>query len=130
MAYRYLEENIGSRRPAVAITAAYHTVTFCRDLGYASAPDDFHLYVAMRRNEVLITRDSDFIAIHDALVRLASDHTIADIHSGILVLPHSILAIPEMTRYIDTFFAASLPITNRLYVYRQAGSWVQHHPRH
>jgi hypothetical protein len=76
-----------------------------------------------------MTRDADFIAIHDALVRLASDHVITDIHSGILVLPHGVLAIPEMTQYIDAFFAAALPIANRLYVFRLVGSWVEHHPR-
>lgn len=62
MARLYLDENIGSRILMIELGNAHHSATFCRDLGYAKVPDDFHLYTATLRNEVLMTHDADFLA--------------------------------------------------------------------
>ena len=126
MARLYLDENIGSRTLIVELANAHHTATFCRDLGYAKAPDDFHLYTATLRDEVLMTHDADFIGIHGALFRFARDHQISDIHAGILLFPHDNIRTSDVLRYTDAFFAAELPIANRLYVYQETGSWVRY----
>src|SRR5947209_472823 len=124
MARLYLDENMGSRTLMRELTRAQHSVTYCRDLGLAKVPDDYHLHAASRRGEVLVTHDSDFIGIHGALYRFATQHGLADIHAGILLVPQDDMALSDLIRYIDAFFAASLPIANRLYAYRDVGSWV------
>jgi predicted nuclease of predicted toxin-antitoxin system len=126
MAHLYLDENIGSRTLMNELTRAGHLVTYCRDLGYAKVPDDFHLHVAARRGEVLVTHDSDFVGIHGAFYRFAARHRLNGIHTGILLIPRDNVTIADLTRYIDAFFAASLPIADLLYVYREAGSWVRY----
>ena len=125
----YLDENIGSRALIAELVNARHAVTFCRDLGYAKAPDDFHLYTATLRGEVLVTHDSDFIGIHGALFRFAHDHQIANVHAGILLFPQDNVRISDVSRYTDAFFAAELPIANRLYIYQESGSWVRYQVR-
>lgn len=129
MARLYLDENIGSRSLILAFVNAHHAITFCRDLGYSKVPDDFHLHIAAQRAETLLTHDSDFIGVHGALYRFARNHSIVDIHAGILLFPQDDLPIPEKARYVDAFFAASLPITNLLYIYQQPGSWVRYEVR-
>jgi predicted nuclease of predicted toxin-antitoxin system len=74
MARLYLDENIGSRALIIELVRADHAVTYCRDLGLAKIPDDFHLHVATQRGEVLVTHDSDFVGIHGALYRFAARH--------------------------------------------------------
>lgn len=129
MARLYLDENIGSRVLMIELANAHHAATFCRDLGYTKAPDDFHLYTAALRSEVLVTHDADFIGIHGALFRFARDHQISDIHSGILLFPNDNIRIADVSRYTDAFFAAELPIANHLYVYQEIGSWVRYQVR-
>ncbi len=129
MARLYLDENIGSRVLMIELANAHHAATFCRDLGYAKVPDDFHLYTAALRSEVVVTHDTNFIGIHGALFRFARDHQISDIHAGFLLFPHENLRIVDVSRYTDAFFAAELPIANRLYIYQEAGSWIRYQVR-
>ncbi len=129
MARLYLDEDIGSRRLVQFLREAGHRVTYSRDLGYRNLPDDFHLYAAWKRNEVLVSFDRDYLSLHGALSRFASDHAIVDFHAGILLVPQETLTDRDIARYVDAFFAAQLPIANRLYIFRHAGSWVEHHPR-
>lgn len=125
MARLYLDENIGSRTLIAELANAHHTATYCRDLGYAKVPDDFHLYTATLRGEVLVTHDADFISIHGALFRFARDHHLLDIHAGILVFPQDNIRISDIVRFTDAFFAANLPIVNLLYRYQEIGSWIR-----
>lgn len=129
MARLYLDKNIGSRVLMIELANAHHAATFCRDLGFAKAPDDFHLYMAALRSEVLMTHDADFIGIHGTLFRFARDYQISDIHAGILLFPNGNIRIADISRYADAFFAAELPIVNRLYVYQETGSWIRYQVR-
>jgi predicted nuclease of predicted toxin-antitoxin system len=129
MARLYLDEDIGSRLLVQLLGEAGHRVTYCRDLGYRNVSDDFHLYAASQRGEVLISFDRDYLSLHGALLRLASDHAIVDFLSGVLLLPQENMSDHDIARYVDAFFAAELLIANCLYVFREAGSWVEHHPR-
>jgi predicted nuclease of predicted toxin-antitoxin system len=109
MAHLYLDENIGSRTLMDELVRAGHLVTYCRDLGYSKVPDDFHLYVAARRGEVLVTHDSDFVGIHGALYRFAAQHGLSGIHTGILLIPRDNVTIADLTRYIDVFLRPRYP---------------------
>ncbi len=129
MARLYLDENIGSRLLIALLRQARHDVVYSRAIGNRGVSDDYHLYAATMRDEVLISHDNDFLGIHGALYRMASDHGISVLHAGILIVPEEGLTEHDATRYIDAFFAAELPIANRLYEYREQGSWVQYHPR-
>ena len=129
MARLYLDENIGSRRLVALLTDAGHAVTYCRSLGYTTASDDFHLHAATQRGEVVVSFDDDYRILHGALSRLAAAHGIGDFHAGILLFQQARQEIADIARYVDAFFAAALPIANRLYEYRAQGSWVQYHPR-
>lgn len=129
MAQLYLDENIGSRLLVRLLAEAGHRVTYSRDLGYRNVSDDFHLYAASRRGVVLVSFDRDYLGLHGALLRLANDHAIMGFHSGILLLPQENTSDHDIARYVDAFFAAALPIMDRLYIFRHVGSWVQHHPR-
>jgi len=129
MARLYLDENMGSRALIAERANAHHTATYCRDLGYAKAPDDFHLYAATLRGEVLVTHDADFIGIHGALFRFARNHHLPDIHAGILVFPQDNIRISDIGRFTDAFFAAELPVSNLLYCYQEDGSWVRYEVR-
>lgn len=129
MASLYLDENIGSTLLIELLQQAHHRVVFSRAIGNRNVSDDYHLYAATMRDEILISHDSDFFGIHGALHRMASDHGIAVMHAGILLVPQNRLTEHDIARYVDAFFAAALPIANRLYEYRAQGSWVQYHPR-
>jgi len=129
MARLYLDENIGSRALLVELSIAHHAATFSRDLGYSKAPDDFHLYMAALRGEVLVTHDSDFVSIHGALFRFSRDHHLPDIHAGILLFPQDNIRIFDIARFTDAFFAANLPISNLLYRYQEPGSWIRYQVR-
>lgn len=129
MARIYLDEDIGSHALIDLLRQAHHAVTYSRAIGNNDVSDDYHLYAATARDEVLVSYDSDYCVIHGALYRMASDHGIPIMHAGILLVPQRGLAIRDIARYLDAFFAAELPIANRLYEYREQGSWVQYHPR-
>lgn len=129
MARLYLDENIGSGLLIDLLRRGRHDVVYSRAIGNRGVSDDYHLYAATIRDEVLISHDGDFFGIYGALYRIASDHSIAGMHAGILIVPQNRLTEYDIARYIDAFFAAELPIANRLYEYHEQGSWVQYHPR-
>ena len=129
MARIYLDEDIGSRQLIALLTNAGHSATYCRSLGYITATDDFHLHVAMQRGEVMVSFDDDYRILHGILSRFAADHGIRDFHAGILLFKQGRQEVVDIARYVDAFFAAELPVANRLYEYREQGSWVQYHPR-
>lgn len=126
----YVDENVSGRIVVPGLLRAGYAVTFSRALGYASVPDDFHLYVAAQRGECLITHDRDFVEMHGALLRWSQDHGITDIHAGILVIPQENMPSEDIVRFIDAFFAAQLPIVNTLYEYNPVGGWTRYRIAH
>lgn len=120
MATFYFDENM-SLKVAPFLTAARHHVVTYLAMGLKGARDDVQLFTAREHDWPLVTYNgNDFVLLHDALRRWSVTHP----HSGILILPDNVTN-RQQAQELDAFVAATLPLRDELYVWREDGGWVR-----
>ena len=123
MAHFYLDENMPLQL-VLELQGFGHTAVTADDLGLKRAGDDEQLLVAAGNGWTLVTRDKDYLLLHDAWLRWSAAWHVQVNHAGILLTPHKWL-VPQAALEIHTFIQGGQPLTNYLYQW-QHGAWIPH----
>jgi predicted nuclease of predicted toxin-antitoxin system len=77
----YLDDDSASRQLSMLLQNASHKISIPVDLGLSGAPDPMHLTQAIRRQQILLTRNArDFSLLHELVITSGGGHP------GILLL--------------------------------------------
>lgn len=123
MADLYLDQNV-PRAVGEAMTPQGHTSRTVYQLGLEAARDDLHLFRCWQEGWTFVTHDTDdYELLHRAWLRWGPGWGVSPppVHSGIIALPQ--VGAPALVGPVGDFLAATPPLANRMYRWRQAEGW-------